>query len=36
MRYRIALLILIALMGISACNLSSGGAQNAPTPTGPA
>ncbi len=38
MRYRIALFVLIALLGISACNLSSsgGGAQNVPTPTGPA
>jgi hypothetical protein len=37
MRYRIALIVLVALMGISACNLSSSGgsAQNVPTPTGP-
>lgn len=35
MRYRIALLILIVMMGVSACNLSSsGGGQAAPTATG--
>jgi hypothetical protein len=35
MRYRIALLILIMMMGVSACNLSSsGGGQAAPTATG--